>query len=79
MKNSMLIHRMADWLDRKYLSQNTVSPRRRSPWYDTMASSDRAVTTSIRLRSGRQAQASQTSAGTAAMKMPLSYTSMASW
>ncbi len=32
MKNSMLIHRMADWLDRKYLSQNTSSARASDPW-----------------------------------------------
>jgi hypothetical protein len=32
MKNSTLIQRMADWLDRKYLSQNTLSARARLPW-----------------------------------------------
>ena len=32
MKKSMLIQRMADWLERKYLSQKTLSARARSPW-----------------------------------------------
>ena len=53
MKNSTLIQRMADWLDRKYLSQNTLSARARLPWYDQMASRAKPATVSISTRSGR--------------------------
>src|SRR6218665_2168733 len=31
MKNNMLIHRMADWLDKKYFRPNTVSAPARLP------------------------------------------------
>ena len=76
MKNSMLIHRMADWLDRKYLRPNTVSARARLPapscWYRPMAMSATAATTSISTRSGRQNQPSQMVHGMAPSKMPFS-------
>jgi hypothetical protein len=80
MKNSMLIHRMADWLERKYLRPNTVSARARLPapscWYSPRARSATAATASISVRSGRQNQPSQTVQGMAPSKMPFSYTSM---
>jgi len=84
MKHSMLIHRMADWLDRKYLRPNTWSERASracpsGPWYSQMASSDRAATDSISLASGRQNQPSQIRPGTAPIRMPFSYTSIARW
>ena len=76
----MLIQRMADWLERKYLSQNTLSARARLPWpsvwYKAIASSANPATASSRTRSGRQNQPSQIMAGMAASRMPFSYTSM---
>src|SRR6218665_2698830 len=43
MKNNMLIHRMADWLDKKYFRPNTVSAPARLPappcWYRPNAAS----------------------------------------
>jgi len=77
MKNNMLIHRMADWLDKKYLSQKTLSAFARLPWYDTMASNENPATTSISARRGRQNQPRATAPGMAASKMPFSYTSIA--
>ena len=44
-----------------------------------MASSDRPVTTSIKVRSGRQNQASQITAGKLPIRMACSYTSIACW
>ncbi len=80
MKNSMLIHRMADWLDRKYLRPNTVSARARLPapscWYSPIAISATAATMSISARSGRQNQPSQTMLGMVPSRMPFSYPSM---
>src|SRR6218665_3676324 len=63
MKNSMLIHRMADWLDKKYFRPNTVSARARLPappcWYRPIADSTAAATPSISHCSARQNQPSQ--------------------
>jgi len=80
MKKTTLIHRMADWLERKYLRPNTASARSRLPapscWYRPMAISDSAATTSIRVRSGRQNQPNQIAPGMEPSRMPFSYTSM---
>ena len=78
MKNNMLIHKMADWLERKYLSQNTLSAFSKVPWYDTIPNTDNTPTTTIRVRKGRQNQPIMMALGMAPSKMPLSYTSMAS-
>ena len=72
MKISMLIHKMADWLERKYLSQNTVSALARLPWYALMASKDRPAATTMRACKGRQNQHSATVKGKVASKMPCS-------
>ena len=76
MKNTMLIQRMADWLDRKYLRPNTVSERAScapsGPWYSAMASSDSPATTSISARSERQNQPSQMAAGMVPTRMHFS-------
>ncbi len=80
MKNNMLIHRMADWLERKYLRPNTVSARARLPpspsWYRPSASNENAATASISAASGRQNQPSQIKLGMAHSRMPFSYPSM---
>ena len=72
MKKSTLIHRMADWLDRKYLSQNTVSALPRSPWYELMASKEAAATTTASKRNGRQNQPRPTIAASAATRIGFS-------
>ncbi|MNV97591.1 hypothetical protein D3C71_1927330 [compost metagenome] len=67
---------MADWLDKKYLSPNTVSARAKVPapscWYKPIAISATAATTSIRARKGRQNHPNQTVKGIAPSKMPFS-------
>ncbi len=72
MKNSTHIHRIALWLDRKYLSRKTLSACARSApklsvvrLYSVIASSDAAPTPSASVRSEPQNQPSQISAGTA--------------
>jgi hypothetical protein len=79
MKNNTLIHRMADWLDRKYFSQNTCSARAKSPWYEMMPISEPTVTTNISARNGRQNQPIAMAAGMTPSKIPFSYTSMCAW
>ena len=44
-----------------------------------MANSDKPVTTSIKVRSGRQNHASQITAGKLPIRMACSYTSIACW
>ena len=72
MKNSTLIQRMADWLERKYFSQNTLSARARLLSYETIASSENAATASISTRSGRQYQPSQMAEGTTPTRIAFS-------
>src|SRR5574343_1044553 len=67
MKTNTLIHKIADWLERKYLSRNTWSARASwacpSTWYRLIASRDNKATTTVSWRKGRQNQASPTKDG----------------
>jgi hypothetical protein len=79
MKNSTLIHRIALWLDKKYLSRKTRSAAARSApkpsvvWlYSMIASSTAAATPTARVRSRPQNQPSATSTGTAPARIHFS-------
>src|SRR3569833_509884 len=79
MTMSTLIQRIADWLEKKYFNQKTLSARASWPSYEAIASSEMQATAIINTRSGRQNQPSQIAAGMLANRMPFSYTSIACW
>ena len=79
MKNSMLIHRIALWLDRKYFSRNTVSAAARSAPkaseffpYRWIASSVTAPTPRLKPRSEGHSHTSPISEGTAPIRIQVS-------
>ena len=74
MKNSTLIQRIADWLERKYFNRKTWSARARSAapsgvWYSEIPSNDSAATPTINTRKGRKNQPSQMTEGTVPTRM----------
>ncbi len=71
-KNSVLIHRIADWLDSRYLRKNFWFDISSTPPYMAIADSDSTASKAISQRTDFQCQPSQEKVGAASSSTPFS-------